>query len=109
MAKSVDQRYHYRNIRVLPVPMRIDEAEKDKADAGLDLARARFDPFPKGMGEYEKNDYWASVVIPYKPFYAFEETLAAFGDEPGSPLSLLGAYERLTAAITEGRVRALAR
>jgi tetratricopeptide (TPR) repeat protein len=107
VARNVDERYHYRNIRVLPVPMRIDEAEKDKADAGLDLARTRFEPFPKGMGEYEKNDYWASVVIPYKPFYAFEETLAAFGDAPRSPLSMLGAYERLAAAITAGRVRAL--
>ena len=107
VAKSVDQRYHYRNIRVLPVPMRVDEAEKDKADAGLDLARTKFDPFPKAMGEYEKNDYWASVVIPYKPYYNFEETLAAFGDAPRSPLTLLGAYERLAAAITEGRVRAL--
>jgi MinD-like ATPase involved in chromosome partitioning or flagellar assembly len=107
VAKSVDQRYHYRNIRVLPVPMRIDENEKDKSDAGLDLARSRFEPFPKGMGGHEKSGYWASVVIPYKPYYAFEETLAAFGDIPRSPTTLLGAYERLTAAITEGRVRAL--
>ncbi len=61
-----------------------------------------------GSGEYEANDYWAAVAIPYKPFYAFEETLAVFGDAPRSPLSLLGAYERLTAAITDGRVRALA-
>jgi hypothetical protein len=107
VAKSVDQRYHYRNIRVLPVPMRVDEAEKDKADAGLDLARTKFDPFPKAMGEYERNDYWASVTIPYKPYYNFEETLAAFGDAPRSPLTLLGAYERLAAAITEGKVRTL--
>ncbi|MGH3281606.1 MAG: FxSxx-COOH system tetratricopeptide repeat protein, partial [Trebonia sp.] len=107
VAKRVDQRYHYRNVRVLPVPMRIDEAEKDKADAGLGLARVKFDPFPKAMGGYEKNDYWASVVIPYKPYYAFEETLAAFGDAPRSPLTLLGAYERLAAAITEGKARSL--
>jgi hypothetical protein len=107
VAKRVDERYHYRNIRVMPVPMRVDEAEKDKADAGLDLARTKFELFPKGMGEYEKNDYWASVVIPYKPYYNFEETLAAFGDAPRSPLTLLGAYERLAAAITEGKVRAL--
>ena len=33
--RTSTQRYHYRNIRVLPVPMRIDEAEKDKADVGL--------------------------------------------------------------------------
>ena len=47
------------------------------------------------------------MAIPYKPFYAFEETLAVFGDAPRSPLSLLGAYERLTSAITDGRVSAL--
>ena len=62
-----------------------------------------------GHGDYEANDYWAAVPIPYKPFYAYEETLAVFGDAPRSPMSLLGAYERLTPAITDGRVRALAR
>ena len=108
IARNVEQRYHYRNIQVLPVPMRIDEAEKDKADVGLATARSRFGgSLHEGLGEYEANDYWAAVAIPYKPFYAFEETLAVFGDAPRSPLSLLGAYERLTAAITDGRVRAL--
>ena len=42
IAKNLAQRYHYRNIQVLPVPMRIDEAEKDKADVGLAAAKARF-------------------------------------------------------------------
>jgi tetratricopeptide (TPR) repeat protein len=108
IARNVEQRYHYRNIQVLPVPMRIDEAEKDKADVGLATARARFgSSLHEKLGEYEANDYWAAVPIPYKPFYAFEETLAVFGDAPRSPTSLLGAYERLTAAVTDGRVRAL--
>lgn len=108
-ARSVDQRYHYRNIRVLPIPMRIDEAEKDKADVGLAAARARFgSALHDKMREYEANDYWASLPIPYKPFYAFEETLAVFGDAPRSPMSLLSAYERLTSAITRGRIRTLA-
>ena len=107
IARNVEQRYHYRQIQVLPVPMRIDEAEKDKADVGLATARSRFGGLHDRLGEYEANDYWAAVAIPYKPFYAFEETLAVFGDAPRSPLSLLGAYERLTSAITDGRVRAL--
>jgi tetratricopeptide (TPR) repeat protein len=107
IARNVEQRYHYRHIQVLPVPMRIDEAEKDKADVGLSTARSRFGGLHEGMGEHEANDYWASVPIPYKPFYAFEETLAVFGDAPRSPTTLLGAYERLTTAITDGRVRAL--
>jgi hypothetical protein len=107
-AQSVEQRYHYRNIQVLPVPMRIDEAEKDKADVGLALARIQFRGIPRGRtGSYDAHDYWNAVAIPYKPFYAFEETLAVFGDAPRSPLSLLGAYERLAHAITDGEVSAL--
>ena len=84
IGRNVEQRYHYRNIQVLPVPMRIDEAEKDKADAGLATARARFGKMRAVMSQYDENDYWASVQIPYKPFYAFEETLAVFGDAPSA-------------------------
>jgi tetratricopeptide (TPR) repeat protein len=107
VARSVDQKYHDRNIRILPVPMRIDDAEKEKLDAGRALARAKFDHFPRGMTEEEASAYWKFVEIPYKPFYAFEESLAAFGDSPGSPLSLLASFERLTSVITEGKVNAL--
>jgi len=105
VAWTVDQRYHYRDIRVLPVPMRIDDSEKDKADTGLALARSRFGSLPRGLAGHQADDYWAAVTIPYKPFYAFEETLAVFGDMPRSPLSLLGAYERLTSEITREQIR----
>jgi tetratricopeptide (TPR) repeat protein len=107
IASSVDQRYHDRHIKILPVPMRIDLGEKEKLDAGKALARALLDHFPSGMNEEEANAYWASVEIPYQPFYAFEESLAAFGDTPGSPLTLLASFERLTAALTEGQITAL--
>jgi MinD-like ATPase involved in chromosome partitioning or flagellar assembly len=107
VARHINDRYHYRNIRILPVPMRIDDGEKEKLDAGRALARTKFDRFPKGLSEEEGNLYWSSVEIPYKPFYAFEETLAAFGDAPGSPLSMLAAFERLAGAITEGRITSL--
>jgi hypothetical protein len=107
VARNIDQRYHYRNIRVLPVPMRIDDAEKEKLDVGRALARAKFDHFPIGATDHEAARYWASVEIPYKAFYSFEEALAVFGDTPGSPLSLLSAYERLTAEITERKVSAM--
>jgi TIR domain/Tetratricopeptide repeat/AAA domain len=108
IARSVEQRYHYRNIQVLPVPMRIDEAEKDKADIGLATARSRFGGSPHGStGQYDSHDYWNAVAIPYRPFYAFEETLAVFGDAPRAPLSLLSAYERLAHALTDGAVSAV--
>jgi tetratricopeptide (TPR) repeat protein len=107
VARSIDERYHARNIKILPVPMRIDEAEKEKLDAGRALARMRFDHFPHGMSEGEANKYWGSIEIPYKPFYAFEEILATFGDAPGLSTSMLAAFERLTSAITGGRVTSL--
>jgi tetratricopeptide (TPR) repeat protein len=107
VARVIDQRYHDRNIRILPVPMRIEEGEKDKLDVGRRLARRRFDRFPTDMTREQADAYWGSVEIPYRPYYAFEELLATFGESPGSPLTLLASYERLTSAITEGRVSAL--
>jgi hypothetical protein len=107
IARVVDQRYHDRNIKILPVPMRIEEGEKDKLDLGRRAARRQFGQFPRDMTPEQADAYWGSVEIPYRPYYAFEELLATFGDDPGSPLTLLASYERLTSAITEGRVAAL--
>ena len=61
----------------------------------------------KDMTREQSDAYWGSVEIPYRPYYAFEELLATFGESPGSPLTLLASYERLTSAITEGRVNAM--
>ncbi|HEY7144252.1 MAG TPA: FxSxx-COOH system tetratricopeptide repeat protein [Streptosporangiaceae bacterium] len=104
VARQISGRYRDRNIRVLPVPMRIEDGEKEKLDIGRSLARMRFEGFPAGMSPESSAMYWASVEVPYKPFYAFEETLATFGDDPGSPASLLSSFERITDALTEGRV-----
>jgi tetratricopeptide (TPR) repeat protein/MinD-like ATPase involved in chromosome partitioning or flagellar assembly len=104
VAKRVRDHYSERNIRILPVPMRVDEAEKEKADAGRALVATKFDGFPAGMDDERRAQYWAQVEIPYRPFYAYEETLATFGDVPGLPTTLLAAFERLTAEITRGRV-----
>ncbi|MFI1533075.1 KGGVGR-motif variant AAA ATPase [Streptomyces anandii] len=106
VAREISERYGERGIRILPVPMRIDEGEKDRADAGRALARMRFDGLPD-IPASRVNAYWASAEIPYRPYYAYEETLAIFGDQPGMPASLLSAFERLTSLITEGEVTAL--
>jgi tetratricopeptide (TPR) repeat protein len=97
-----------RKIRILPVAMRVDQGEKEKADAGRQLAMRSFPDLPTGMAEPERVKFFASVEVPYQTFYAYEETLATFGDKPGSPTSLLAAYERLTDIITQGEVTALA-
>lgn len=93
-----------KRIRVLPVPMRVENNEKEKADAGRALARRRFEELPADLIEEERARYWSEVEIPYQPFYAYEETLATFGDATAGPSTLLGAYERLTARITDGDV-----
>ncbi|WP_416983901.1 FxSxx-COOH system tetratricopeptide repeat protein [Streptomyces sp. T028] len=112
VAHSVGDEHRKRRIRVLPVPMRIDEGEKDKVDAGRALARLKFMGLPKGpngeqLSAEEATAYWGSVEIPYRPYYAYEETLATFGDETGDPKSLLSAFERLTSVISDGEVTGL--
>ncbi|MBM0234522.1 tetratricopeptide repeat protein [Micromonospora sp. STR1_7] len=107
VAHSVRERYRRRDIRVLPVPMRVDEAEKERAEAGRLLAIRRFAGLPAGMTEAERRRYWAAIEVPYRPFYAYEEILATFADPPGSPTSLLAAFERLTGILTDGAVTGL--
>lgn len=104
VARQISGRYRDRNIRVLPVPMRIEDGEKEKLDVGRALARMKFEGFPAGMTPEASAVYWASVEVPYKPFYAFEETLATFGDDPGSPASLLSSFERITDSVTAGQI-----
>ena len=43
VARQISGRYRDRNIRVLPVPMRIEDGEKVKLDIGRALARMRFE------------------------------------------------------------------
>lgn len=107
VARQISGRYRDRNIRVLPVPMRIEDGEKEKLDVGRALARMKFQGFPAGMTPEGSALYWGSVEVPYKPFYAFEETLATFGDDPGSPASLLSSFERITESVTSGDVTAM--
>jgi cellulose biosynthesis protein BcsQ len=93
-----------KKIRILPVPMRIEDAEAAKMEAGLAKAQALFQRYVKGDAPHK---YWGKVQIPYKTFYAYEEVLAGFGDRPGQPGSLLAAFERLTNEISRGAVSSL--
>lgn len=104
VAQHIDTQYASRGIRILPVPTRIDEGEKEKANAGRALARNRFASLPRGMNDAERTQYWGSVEVPYRPFYSYEETLATFGDRPGLQNSLLSTFERLVGYITDGEV-----
>jgi tetratricopeptide (TPR) repeat protein len=106
IARQVAER-NTRGIKILPVPMRVDQAEKDKVDAGRAVAFRLFGNMPAGMSEGDRREYWGKVEVPYRAFYAYEETLAVFGDRPGALDSMLASFERLAAQITDGAVTSL--
>jgi tetratricopeptide (TPR) repeat protein len=107
VARIIEERYGFRGIRVLPVPMRVDLSELDRVNASRTFAQRRFENLPSDLTAAERQDYWAKVEVPYQPYYAYEETLAVFGDMPRSPGSMLSAYERITGYITDGAVTSL--
>jgi MinD-like ATPase involved in chromosome partitioning or flagellar assembly len=109
VAQAVQRRYKARKIRILPIPMRIDPAEKLKADNGRAVAKQRFEGLPAELSDDARDTFWNSVYVPYQAFYSYEETLATFGDTPGAPGSLLAAYEAITAQITGNEVTTLPR
>ncbi|MEV0194610.1 FxSxx-COOH system tetratricopeptide repeat protein [Kitasatospora purpeofusca] len=110
VAQQVRRSDRDEGVRVLPVPTRVDDGEKEKADAGRSHARQRFAGLPTGLTEEELTDYWGSVEIPYRPYYAFESILAPSDERPerpGRPGTVLPAFERLVSVLTGGRVTAL--
>ncbi|MCA2215727.1 FxSxx-COOH system tetratricopeptide repeat protein [Jidongwangia harbinensis] len=106
-ARMARQLHSPRDIRVLPVPMRVDPAEKRKAETGRTVAMREFADLPSGLDEDGRRAYWHGVEVPYQAYYAYEEVLATFGDAPGASGTLLRAYESLATQITGGRVTAL--
>jgi tetratricopeptide (TPR) repeat protein/Mrp family chromosome partitioning ATPase len=107
VAKVIAEQYASRGIRILPVPMRVDHAEKERVEASRAFAAKLFAGLPAGLSEAERREYWLAVEVQYQPFYSYEEMLAVFGDAPGSPTSLLSSFERITAKITDGAVTRL--
>ena len=87
--------------------MRIDRTQEEKVAGWPGFAARRFEGLPAGMSDGQRREYWAEVEVPYRPSYAYEETLAVFGDRPGSQTSLLSSYERIAARITGGTVTTL--
>ena len=102
VARQIEMEYPDRDIRIFPVPMRIELGEQERVEASLAYAFRTFSGLPAGMSDAQRRAYWAAVEVPYRPFYAFEETLAIFGDKPGVPGSLLSSYERIASYITGG-------
>ncbi|MDX3612857.1 FxSxx-COOH system tetratricopeptide repeat protein [Streptomyces europaeiscabiei] len=98
--------HDHRDIRIMPVPMRVEDAGPDRLEAGRYQARSLFAPFLDWVPPEEQEHYWSSVEIPYKASYAYEEIPATVGERRQDG-ALLAAFERLTARLTDHRVSRL--
>jgi hypothetical protein len=87
--------------------MRIDDSQKERSDKSLTAAARKFPGHPAGMSEEQRRDYWASVGVPYRGVYSYEEMLPVFSDFPGFRTSLLYSFEHITGYITNGAVTGL--
>ena len=93
------------SLRVWPVPTRLDPAEKEKMEFSLQTAWRMFDRCLERLPPNLRENYWERIGIPYQPFYAYEEVLAAFADWPLNPKSLLPSMEALAECIADGAHR----
>lgn len=76
-------------LRVWPVAMRVELAEKDRLEKARNLCRERLTPLAWQLNRKERAEYWRDMEILYYPYYAYEEVLAPIADTPGSRSTLL--------------------
>ncbi|MEA2564013.1 MAG: hypothetical protein QOH06_5517 [Acidobacteriota bacterium] len=96
-----------KGISIFPVAMRIENAEKVKLRLRNEFARQKLREFPNSVTPDQRDEYWGAVPVLYIPYYAYEEILACFGDNPSDRISILAACEQLTSYLTSGEVRKL--
>jgi cellulose biosynthesis protein BcsQ len=71
-------------IRFFPLATRIENAEQQRLEVARNYARGKLRDFLPKDAQSGKRDYWDDMEIAYRPWYAFEEVLTAFGDATGA-------------------------
>jgi MinD-like ATPase involved in chromosome partitioning or flagellar assembly len=71
-------------ITLFPLATRIENAEQAKLEVARGYARDQLAPFLPLDPRSSARAYWDNMEIAYRPSYAFEEILAAFGDATGA-------------------------
>jgi cellulose biosynthesis protein BcsQ len=104
VAQAVRNQRPAEELRMFPVPMRVDPMEKAKLDNAREEARKYFDQFV--VEQSLPPAYWGEVEVPYQPFYSYEELLAPFIDAPGSRNTILSSSENLARYLSDGAVSA---
>jgi formylglycine-generating enzyme required for sulfatase activity len=82
-------------LKIWPVPMRVEHAEKDRMAIASTLARVRFSGLMPHLNPNEEEIYWGEIPVAYEPYYAYEEVLSLFRDRPRQRASLLARMETI--------------
>jgi formylglycine-generating enzyme required for sulfatase activity len=89
-------------LKIWPLPMRIEFAEKDRLERARALARTRFSSSFTHLEPDAVDVYWGAAEVPYQPYYSYEEVLAVFRDRPRETHSLLWSMELIAANLSGG-------
>jgi MinD-like ATPase involved in chromosome partitioning or flagellar assembly len=104
IARSAIEQRPREPIRVFPVPMRVERAEKELLDRSFAEVERIFSPIMSERSPEVLRRYWQEVAFFYTPYYSFGEMLSVFGDAHRPPDSLLASAERLTAHLTNEQI-----
>jgi cellulose biosynthesis protein BcsQ len=71
-------------ITFFPLATRIENGEAKRLEVARKFARDQMNKFIPSEAQTDPRTYWDRMEISYRPAYAFEEVLAAFGDASGA-------------------------
>jgi tetratricopeptide (TPR) repeat protein len=86
-------------IRILPVPMRVDQSATGTTTRMRGEGRRQFAWLLADMEDERRLEYWDKIEIPYVPDYAVEEGLPFLDDSSDQRDHLVRAYLDLTAML----------
>lgn len=88
-------------VKIWPLPSRIENGEFERLRAAQTRVRQAFDRYVLHLPRSDRAGYWAEAEVPYVPFFAYEEVLAAVVDAAGSRRSLTRSYQLLACRLAE--------
>ncbi|PWU07005.1 MAG: hypothetical protein C5B51_11090 [Terriglobia bacterium] len=102
VAKSI--REQRKDIRIYPIPMRVEDSETDMLNRMRTYARSQFTRYLEGI---DVERYWFNIEIPYIKRYAYYEQLAPFEEQKGRTGSMLPPMQQLGYYVTAGRFQTM--
>jgi hypothetical protein len=83
------------NLKIWPVPMRIERSERDRLEIAYTIARTTFTGLMQHLDPVAIDRYWGEIGVDYEPYYAYEEVLAVFRDRHRRSISVHAQIRRL--------------